>query len=275
MRNPYEYERTLYDALRQKGAIEIVRPKRESKNLIKTRLFFVYDFIRDHIRQVKQLLDFGTYDGFGLPTLLQAANHVTTVDMNPKYIEKARKRLRHEGINADKVKFIQSRIQEASIKNNYYDVVTIVELFGDGFRGQKKEVDDILKKAYKALKSGGTLILTLPSRSFDRRHAGDAKFADKPGKQSIYRDDVSPSLKKYFGEKNIDWYGQDWTLIIGGHPYDTSVTITRAPGSHGPHTGKGTVLYDSNRYIIRQQQQFFGDVFETPAHWIGVCHKPK
>lgn len=238
-------------------------------SLVRTRLFHDYLFVKNTIGFAPKILDCGTYDGFALPVLASMSKTVVSFDIDQNRLEQAaRNRFVAPLIQEGKVYLAQLKAQEMNFPP-VFDLVTIIEVFGTGFEGKEEDAKEVLTGAYNALKPGGRLVLTLPSKTAEKFTAVLKPFrAARPaGEAAVYREDISPVLDSTFGPQNIQWFGQENLYTeFWGAVMIPGITVRREGGERG----KGIVSIDREFFIPRSisMRNY------TPVWWIGICQKP-
>lgn len=104
-----------------------------------------------------RVLDVGCGPGIFIHELLERGCQVWGVDISPKMIEQAQKRVRENELTA-KVKFLVGDTEHMSFSNNFFDCVLCIGVL-EYVDDEKKSLEEISR----VLKPGGDLILTVPN----------------------------------------------------------------------------------------------------------------
>ncbi len=237
---------------------EFVRRALSEFHPVKKRLLHVYEFAQEIGAIGNHHLDIGTYDGFGVKSLLSTAQTVTTIDNDPVNLWRA-STLLQEYIQANQVHLLEMDARHLNVEQGLFDSATIIEVFGAGFEGTEKDIQMVFEKVHKALKPGGTLVFTIKSKTGENL-LKPLGFEQTKGFSIDREETLIPIVNGLF--ENVTWYGQ---LITIEHSEGIQI-----PLKFNPETGEAE--WHPNSYIPRNEDVLLGN--EIPLFWICVCQKP-
>jgi cyclopropane fatty-acyl-phospholipid synthase-like methyltransferase len=157
-----------------------------------------------HLRKGQSVLDAPCGAGRVSVCLARAGMNVSGVDLTPSYIQRARKRFRSEGFTG---KFIVADLRDIDFAERFDGAFNWQGSFG--FFSEEDNLD-VVRRYARSLRSGGRLLIDMPSREWLLRHFrakghnGDIEFAAR-WKPEVERTDT------HF--RNVKT-GESWSMTI-------------------------------------------------------------
>ncbi|MGI5923212.1 MAG: class I SAM-dependent methyltransferase [Lentisphaeria bacterium] len=153
-----------------------------------------YLFAKDRINQISNgtctVADFGCANGYGSAILAQAARQVDAFDVNGDYLAEAR--TRHHARNIRYQQFDANDLSaEPPCAPNRYDVAVAFEILE-----HLDHPEALLRLLARAIKPGGTLLLSVPNPRYERSDSDGA--SSNPYHRHIFtRDDIKAMLSAH------------------------------------------------------------------------------
>lgn len=237
------------------------RRKKDRETLIKTRLMHVYRFAQPFLGA--KHLDIGTYDGFALSALAEAAQHVSSFDINRDILEVARKRPDVQRLLYEKrLSLYEMDARQINFPANSFDSATLIEVLGGAFEGSREDIFQMFTEAGRVLNQGAPLIFTIKSQSNEQILKQYFDW-NVPKGYPQYRLPMEELLTES-GFGSVDWYGHVFMkLTEQGNPV-LPLRITTV--------GKTQQVELDEQYFIPQPADTFEGLEQTqfPLYWIGV-----
>lgn len=178
---------------------------------IHKRLRAVYRFALQKIffeREMKRTdwhLDVGTYKGTFVKELFWFANKVVSFDLDREKLKEAKARQDLKKFYPERLNLAQMKAQNIGLPSNFFDSVTVIEVFGAGFDGTDEDVETVIREVHRTLKPGGMLIMTVRSKSAEEAFGAIGSLDDKG--LPAHRHDLKSLLQELF-HSDFEWYGQ-------------------------------------------------------------------
>jgi len=152
-----------------------------------------YDFIKDKIKD-KKILEIGCGSGFGSNILIEYANEVYAIDIDPDAIEKAQNNNKNNRINF----FNGDVLKGLPFSNNEFDFVVCFQVF-EHIEVNKTQL--FLSEIERVLKKSGVLFLTTPNRQI--RLLPFQKPTNKYHKKEYSATSLEKSINRVFNNVKI------------------------------------------------------------------------
>ncbi|MFA9288377.1 MAG: class I SAM-dependent methyltransferase [Weeksellaceae bacterium] len=256
------------------------RIQREKLHFTEQRLLSIYDWFNTQVStrqgRSRHHLDIGCYNGFALPTLAQAADHVTTLDIDPLMLQTALLRPSvQQLVFAQRLTLDQMDARAITYPDNSFTSASCIEVIGAGFEDQEgneiranelEHIQSVINGVHRVLQPGGLFTLTFKSQSNQRLSEG-FNFGTHKG-VPLHRKDLRPMLEPLFGQ--VDWYGHVWTARIPriGNKYYMGIPVVETRDETGKYDELDPECFEP---ISEAQLQADG---KRPLYWIAMCQKP-
>jgi 2-polyprenyl-3-methyl-5-hydroxy-6-metoxy-1,4-benzoquinol methylase len=152
-----------------------------------------YLFAKDRINKIQNgcctVADFGCANGYGSAILAQAARQVDAFDINADYLAEARSC--NQARNITYRLLDASRAAPDSLAAQRYDLAVAFETLE-----HLEDADCLLRLLAHSLKTGGTLLLSVPNPRYERREA-DGSSSNPYHRHIFTQEDIATMLAKH------------------------------------------------------------------------------
>ncbi|HCS78740.1 TPA: hypothetical protein DIV55_03275 [Patescibacteria group bacterium] len=249
--------------------------------VVQRRVLPIYRLTTQFMKPDCEMLDIGTYDGFGVVELLNSAEgkvkHLTSIDIDPKMLARALSRSEiNQELEQKGLHLVQMDARNLALPNNCIDLVTLIEVIGVGLENSDDPLADwrkILNESARVLKNDGTLIFTFrdildsyPDETieWDTFSANDGGLKGIPLNKGALEQDIGAIFEE------VMWYGQILMERDG-----------RVPGRiYYKEDNVIHTFWNSQAFIPIEKTQI--DVWEKrlganyfPLFWIGIAKYPR